>query len=89
MILTKSSQGLPTLLVHSATFSNGILFSNCFYMRTWPSRNHVIITPKWGVPNGNHMNDNVVEVNGLATSTLPGSLLHEKEPGCEATAGME
>jgi len=49
----------------------------------WP-RNHVIIAPKWGIPNGNFMNDDVVEVNGSATPMLPGSFLHEKEPGCEA-----
>jgi len=37
-----------------------------FIMRTWPSRYCVIIAPKWGVPNGNHMNDDVAEVNGSA-----------------------
>ena len=53
-------------------------------MRTWPSRNCVIIAPKWGVPNGNHMNDDVPEVNGSAPPMLPGSFLHKKEPGYEA-----
>ena len=54
-------------------------------MRTWPSWNCVIIAPKWGVPNGNHMNDDVAEVNGSAPPMLPGSFLHKKEPGYEAT----
>ena len=45
----------------------------------------VIIAPKWGVPNGNHMNDDVAEVNGTVVPMLPGSFLHEKEPGYEAT----
>jgi len=44
----------------------------------------MIIAPKWGVPNGNHMNDDVVEVNGSDPPVLPGSFLHEKEPGYEA-----
>ena len=30
-----------------------------------PIRNHIIVVPKWAVPNRNHMND-VVEVNRLA-----------------------
>jgi len=50
-------------------------------MRTWPSRNCVIIAPKWGVPN---MNDDVAEVNGSAPPILPGSFLHNIEPGHEA-----
>ena len=37
-----------------------------------------------GVPNGNHMNDDVAEVNGSDPPVLPGSFLHEKEPGYEA-----
>ena len=45
----------------------------------------VIIAPKWGVPNGNHTNDDVAEVNGLAAPMLPGSFLHKKEPGYEAS----
>jgi len=38
-------------------------FSNCFLhtVCTWPSRNHVIIVPRWDIPNGNHINDDVVE----------------------------
>ena len=31
----------------------------------WLSRNHLIIAPKWGVPNGNCMSDDTVEVIGL------------------------
>jgi len=78
VILTKSSQ---CLLICSVAFSNGILFSQLFFMCTWPSRNCIIIAPKWGIPNGNHMNDDVTEVNGSAPPKLPGSFLHKKEPG--------
>ena len=47
----------------------------------------VIIGPKWGVPNGNHNHVNdVEEVNSLDAPMLPGSFLHEKEPGYEATS---
>ena len=59
-----------------------VLFSNCFYMRMWPSRNHIIIVPKWGIPN---VNDDLAEVNGLDPPTLPGSFLNKKEPGYDAT----
>jgi len=38
---------------------------------------HVIIAPKWGVPNGNHMDDDIAEVN---TSAAPGSFFNEKGP---------
>jgi len=31
------------------------------------------------------MNDDVAEVNGSAPPMLPGSFLHKKEPGYEAT----
>jgi len=55
-----------------------------FIMHTWPSWNRVIIAPKWGVPDGNHMNDDVAEVNGSASPMLPGSFLHKKEPGYKA-----
>ena len=34
-------------------------------MHMWLSRNHLIIAPKWGVPNGNCMSDDTVEVIGL------------------------
>jgi len=44
-----------------------------------PIRNHIIVVPKWVIPNRNHMND-VVEVNRLAPPMLPGSFLQEKEP---------
>jgi len=40
-----------------------------------------MIAPKQGIPNGNFMNDDVAEVNGLATPMLPGFFLHEKELG--------
>ena len=70
------------LLMHSAAFSNVILFSNGFCMHTWPSRNHA---PKWGIPNGNHMNDGIMKVNSLAAPMLPGSFLHEKEPWYETS----
>ena len=50
-------------------------------MHTWPSRNCIIIAPTWGIPNGNHMNDDIVEVNGPAP---PNSFLHKKEPEYEA-----
>ena len=70
MILSKSSQCLLTLLMHSVAFSNGLLFSNCFYVHTLPSRQCVIIVPKWNVPNGNHLNDDVAEVNGLAATIV-------------------
>jgi len=33
---------------------------------------HVIIAPKSGVPNGNHMNDAVAEVNGSAAPNVTG-----------------
>ena len=71
MILTKSSQCLLTLLLRSVTFSNFIL--QLFIMRTWPSWNCVIdglIAPKWGVPNGNHMNGDVAEVDGSSPTRL-------------------
>jgi len=34
-----------------------------------------MINPKWGVPNGNHMNDDLEIVHGFTPLTLPGSLL--------------
>jgi len=40
---------------------------------------------QWYITNGNHMNDDVAEVNGSAPPMLPGSFLHKKEPGYEAT----
>ena len=67
--------------------SSMIIILQLFITRTWPSRNCVIIAPKWGVPNGNHMNDDVAEVNGTAPPMLPGSFLHKKEPGYEAMEG--
>jgi len=70
--------------VEFCCFSNSIFwFSNCV------SRDlleiHVIIALKWGIHNGNHMNDDVAEVNGSVVPVLPGSFLHEKEPGFEAS----
>ena len=59
-------------------FFHGMLFCNCFYMCMWPSWNHIIIVPKSGIPNGNHLNNDEVEV-------LPGSFLHEKEPRYKAS----
>ena len=77
VVLTESSQCRLTFLMRS-------IILQLFIMRTWPSRNCVIIAPKWGVPNGTHMNDDVAEVNGSAPPILPGSFLHKKEPGYEA-----
>ena len=31
----------------------------------WPFRIHKIVAPKWSVPNGKHMNDDVVEVHSF------------------------
>ena len=89
VILTESSQCLLTLLMRSVAFSNSIFSGQLFIMHTWPSRNCIIIAPKWGVPNGNHMNDDVPEVNGSAPPMLPGSFLHKKEPGYEARWSYE
>jgi len=48
-----------------------------------PSRNCVIIAPKWGVPSGNHMNDDVAEVNGSAPPNVA-RLFPPQELGYEA-----
>ena len=79
VILTKSSQCLLTLLICSAAaFSNGI-FTNCLHACAHGLLEiHVIIATKWGVPNGNHTNDDVAEVNGLAAPMLPGSPPRER-----------
>ena len=66
-------------------FCQWYILLQLFIMRMWPSWNCVIIAPKWGVPNGNHMNDDIAEVNGSAPRMLPGSFLYKKEPGYEAT----
>ena len=57
-------------------------------MCTWSSTNHVTIAPKWGIPIGNHMSDDVAEVNSLTAPMLPGSFLHKEESGYEATSVM-
>ena len=51
-------------------FSNGIYVSNYFNMRMSPSTNRIIIAPKWGVPSGNHVNDDVAEVKGSAAPNV-------------------
>ena len=44
-------------------------------------RNNCPMGPKWGIPNGNHMNVDVAEVNG----SPPQCFLHKKKPGYEAS----
>ena len=46
-------------------------------------QNHMIIR---GVVTVNHMNHDIAEINSSNLRMLPGSFLHEKEPGYEATA---
>ena len=58
------------------------LFEN---LHTWPRKNHM---QKWGVVTVNHMNYDVVEVNGPDPRMLPGSFLYEKEPGYEANRAL-
>ena len=48
---------------------------------------------KCGIPSANHMNNDVVEVSKRLAPppppcTLPGSLLHKKEPGCKARSDL-
>ena len=54
-------------------------------MHTWPSRDNTIIVPKRGIPNGI---DDVAEAKAQLPM-LPGSFLHEKEPGYEASVGED
>jgi len=65
-------------------FFQWYIIHQLFIVRMWPSWNCVVIAPKWAVPNGNHMNDDVAEVNGLSPPMLPGCFLHKIEPGYEA-----
>jgi len=43
-----------------------VIILQLVYMCMRPIRNHIIVVPKWVIPNRNHMND-VVEVNRLAS----------------------
>ena len=58
-----------------------VYYSATVYYAHVASRNCVIIAPKWGVPDGNHMNDDIAEVKGSLPPMFQGSFLHKKEPG--------
>jgi len=57
---------------------HGLCYSlTVFDMPTWPSRNHIIIVPKWGIPN---VNDDLAEVNWLGPPNVTRLIPQQERP---------